>query len=156
MVILLFPLIWYMRVLLCFDCLQPHGLFATLLSMEFPRQEYGSGLPFPPLGDIPNPGIEPELPASPALPGGFCTAMPPGGIGTNLWLLLLRLNLCLSVVGQSSDSTAVGLTLLCWMSGRCPRGACGCSILFLKDKKSHTQSTWGCATWPGGPSSVDK
>ena len=28
------------------------------LSMEFPRQEYWSGLPFPPPGDLPGPGIE--------------------------------------------------------------------------------------------------
>ena len=32
-------------------------------SMEFSRQEYWSGLPFPPLGDLPNPGIEPGSPA---------------------------------------------------------------------------------------------
>ena len=32
------------------------------LSMEFPRQEYWSGLSFPSLGCIPNPGIEPESP----------------------------------------------------------------------------------------------
>jgi len=31
--------------------------------MEFPRQEYWSGLPFLSLGDLPNPGIEPGLPA---------------------------------------------------------------------------------------------
>ena len=29
------------------------------LSMEFSRQEYWSGLPFPSPGDLPNPGIEP-------------------------------------------------------------------------------------------------
>ena len=34
------------------------------LSMEFPRQEYLSGLPFPPPGDLPNPGIKPMSPAS--------------------------------------------------------------------------------------------
>ena len=33
------------------------------LSMKFPRQEYWSGLPFPPLGDLPNPGTEPASPA---------------------------------------------------------------------------------------------
>ena len=33
------------------------------LSMGFPRQEYWSGLPFPSLGNLPNPGIEPESPA---------------------------------------------------------------------------------------------
>ena len=33
------------------------------LSMESPRQEYWSGLPFPSPGDLPNPGIEPRSPA---------------------------------------------------------------------------------------------
>ena len=33
------------------------------LSMEFSRQEYWSGLPCPPPGDLPNPGIEPRSPA---------------------------------------------------------------------------------------------
>ena len=28
--------------------------------MEFSRQEYGGGLPFPSPGDLPDPGIEPE------------------------------------------------------------------------------------------------
>ena len=31
----------------------------TPLTMGFSRQEYWSGLPFPPQGDLPNPGIEP-------------------------------------------------------------------------------------------------
>ena len=41
----------------------------------FSRQEYWSGLPYPPPGDFPNPGIEPE---SPALAGGFFTTNSPG------------------------------------------------------------------------------
>ena len=58
-------------------------LFATLwtaaykapLSMEFSRQEYWNGLPFPPPEDFPHPGIEPRSPAlqADALPSG-----PPG------------------------------------------------------------------------------
>ena len=40
------------------------------LSMGFPRQEYWSGLPFLPSGDLPDPGIEPTSPAS---AGGFFT-----------------------------------------------------------------------------------
>ena len=31
--------------------------------MGFPRQEYWSGLPFPFLGDLPNPGVKPVCPA---------------------------------------------------------------------------------------------
>ena len=46
------------------DSLQPHGLHCeALLSMEFSRQEYWSGLPFPSPGDLPDPGIEPGFPA---------------------------------------------------------------------------------------------
>ena len=43
------------------------------LSMNFLRQEYWSGLPCPPAGNLPNPGIEPVSPASPALAGRFFT-----------------------------------------------------------------------------------
>ena len=32
-------------------------------SMEFSRQEYWSGLPFPSPGDLPDPGTEPRSPA---------------------------------------------------------------------------------------------
>jgi len=31
--------------------------------MGFPRKKYWSGLPFPSLGDLPNPGIKPTFPA---------------------------------------------------------------------------------------------
>ena len=48
------------------------------MSMGFSRQEYWSGLPFPTLWDLPDPGIEPAPLASPALTGGFFTAVPPG------------------------------------------------------------------------------
>ena len=44
------------------------------LSMGFPRQEQWSGLPFPALGDLPDPGIAPASLASPALAGGFLTS----------------------------------------------------------------------------------
>ena len=50
----------------------------TLLSMGFSRQEYWSGLPFPSPGDLPDPGIEPQYPVSPALAGRFFSTAPPG------------------------------------------------------------------------------
>ena len=43
------------------------------LSVGFSRQEYWSGLPFPPAGDLPDPGIVPKSLASPALAGRFFT-----------------------------------------------------------------------------------
>ena len=44
-------------------------------SVGFSRQEYWSGLPFPSLGDLPNPGIEPR---SPALQEDALPSEPPG------------------------------------------------------------------------------
>ena len=46
--------------------------------MGLSRQEYWSGLSFPPPGDLPDPGIEPESLRSPALAGGFFPSEPPG------------------------------------------------------------------------------
>ena len=48
------------------------------LSMEFSRQEYWNGLPFPTPEDCLNPGIKPTSPASPVLAGGFFPMEPPG------------------------------------------------------------------------------
>ena len=58
----------------------------TPLSMEFSRQEYWSGLPFPTPGDIPDPGIEPaslardgtHVSCISSLAAGFITTAPPG------------------------------------------------------------------------------
>ena len=51
--------------------LQPHG---SSVHGILSRQEYWSGLPFPPPGDLPDPGIEPESSVFPVLAGGFFTA----------------------------------------------------------------------------------
>ena len=64
------------------------------LSMEFSRQEYWSGLPFPSPGDLPDPGIEPrslalqadsllyEPPGKPCISQGRLTAV------TNVYLVV--------------------------------------------------------------------
>ena len=79
-------------VLSCFSRVQ---LFVTLWTVArqaplftgFPRQEYWSGLPFPPPGDLPDPGIKP---ASLALAGGFFnTSTPRKAILLSLTQLLL-------------------------------------------------------------------
>ena len=77
-------------VCVCLICIYPMPsqfspvqLFATLwtvafqspLSMGFSWQECWIVLPFPPLGDLPNPKIKP---VSLALAGGFFTTEPPG------------------------------------------------------------------------------
>ena len=48
--------VWLFAFLWTAECLFP-------LSMEFSKQEYWSGLPFPSLGDLPHPGIKPRSPA---------------------------------------------------------------------------------------------
>ena len=68
----------HMKVLVSQLCptLQPYGLsLQAPLSMKFSRQEYWSGLPFPPSGDLPDPGIKP---GSPALQTDSLPSEPPG------------------------------------------------------------------------------
>ena len=48
------------------------------LCMGFSRQEYWSGLPFPPLGDLPDSETEPVSLVAPALAGGFFITETPG------------------------------------------------------------------------------
>ena len=62
------------------DSLRPHGTVAYQAppSMEFSRQEYWGGLPFPSPGDFPSPGIEPGAPtlqadALPSEPPNYLT-----------------------------------------------------------------------------------
>ena len=49
-----------------------------LLSVEFSRQEYWDGLPFPTPGDLTDSGIESSSPMSFKLAGRFFTTAPPG------------------------------------------------------------------------------
>ena len=61
------------------DSLRPHGLQPArlLCPWGFSKQEYWSGLPYPPPGDLPNPGIEIES-GSPALQADSLPSEPPG------------------------------------------------------------------------------
>ena len=88
------------------------------LFMEFPRQDYWSGLPFPPPGDLPDPGIEPMCLASPALAGRFFTTVLPKYV---LCLLIYKM----IIKRKNEDSTGE------WEAGRGPPtirgGVGGCS-----------------------------
>ena len=78
------------RVQLCdpTDCSPPgssiHGILQAR-TLEW--------LPFPSPGDLPNRGIEPEFPASPALAGGFFTIEPPGSPSWRYQSLFIHLPL---------------------------------------------------------------
>ena len=48
------------------------------MSLEFSRQDYWSGLPFPTPGHLPDPGIEPRSPVSPELQADSLPTEPTG------------------------------------------------------------------------------
>ena len=96
------------------------------LSMGFPRQEYWSGLPCLPPGDLPYPRIEP---VSPALAGGFFTAEPP----EILYLLFVNFSWLTCSTAQWNQAVMVWVAL----SG-CPRG---------KALKPLATSQWGSDAW---------
>ena len=76
-------LITFPSLTICVQWFSPVWLFAATwtiawqapLPMEFSRQEYWSGVPFPTPGDRPDPGIEPVSLVFPALADGFFSAI---------------------------------------------------------------------------------
>ena len=86
------------------------------LSMEFPRQEYWSGLPFLSPGDLTKPGIEPASLASPALANGFFTTVPPGKPSHHLISYnpeyLVRVSYLLKHILESVSLRKILITLL--------------------------------------------
>ena len=74
------------------------------LLLEFPRQEYWSGLPFPTPGGLPDPGIKLVFFVSPALAGKFFTTESPGKpkwCSQPVWA---------AVAGESSGDRKLGST----------------------------------------------
>ena len=60
-------------------------------SMGFSRQEYWSGVPCPPPGDLPDPGTESTSLTSPALAGGLFITSTTWGAPGAAWVLSLHL-----------------------------------------------------------------
>ena len=76
--------------------------------MRISRQEYGSGLPCPPPGDLSNPGLKPVSLKSPALAGGFFTISATS---------LLRPILCAPRTGACQVSPSMGFSRQEYWSG---------------------------------------
>ena len=76
------------------------------LSMEFSQQEYGSELPCPPPGDLPDPEIEPGSLMSPALAGVFFYQQ------CHLQSLFLK-GLIVNILGTGGCKVSVATTQLC-------------------------------------------
>ena len=65
--------------------------------MGFSRQEYQTGLPFPPPGVLPYPGMEPASPVSPALTGGFFTTTPSGKPYAGMYFFIIAKHLYIEI-----------------------------------------------------------
>ena len=98
--------VFYVYVYKCASLVSHVSLFTTPwtvahqapLSMGFSRQEHWSGLPFPPAGDLSNPGIEPR---SPPLLADSLSSEPPGKPYTHIhthihiWIYVYLACICL-------------------------------------------------------------
>ena len=104
------------------SCFNRVPLFANLwavahqapLSMGFSRQEYCSGLPYLPPGDLPDPGIKPR---SPCIAGRFFTAEPAGSpvVGCSVVSDSLQVQDC-SLPGSSSVRGNLQARILEWVA----------------------------------------
>ena len=127
--------------------------------MEFSRQDYQRGLPFPSPGDFPYPGIEP---GSPSLQTDSLPTEPPGkpkNIGHLFLFLCLSHKFCLKISnfkclaegsggfpgGLDSKESAcnVGNLGLIPGLGRCPGGGCGNLLQYSCLGNSHGQRSLG-------------
>ena len=113
--------------------------------MEFSRQEYWSGLPFPSPGDLPDPGIEPRSPALQAdallseLPGKIPPLELEGGNGAPLdvgWTLVLPLEWhlppwCESILGLKVEAVQGKQVSLEWTEASGVSGNGGTTLEFL-------------------------
>ena len=80
------------------------------LSMEFSRQEYWSGLPFPTPGALSDPGIKPKSLVSPALAGGFFITKPPENpmcVCAHKHICIKNHHFCKKLVGGSTEDRCV-------------------------------------------------
>ena len=83
--------------------------------MGFPRQEYWSGLPFPPLEHLPNPEIKPTSLVSPALAGRFFTTSAPWEAPSYIESII---NLVVPLADIQCDFILVVLLLICHLSSK--------------------------------------
>ena len=103
------------------------------LSMRFSRQEYPSGLPCPPPGDLPNLGTEPR---SPTLQADSLPSEPPGKPLVRLAIIKKSTdNKCWRGCGEN------GTLLHCWWE--CKLGSCyGKLWNYLMMQQSHSSGIY--------------
>ena len=122
------------------NSLWPHGLYVARqapLSMGFSQQEYWSVMPFPPPGDLPDPGIEPASLTSPALAGGlFTTSATWDALNEPTWSNSSLSELPLQV-SKSFSSYQLCFGVFCGLSG-------------ITSALPHHR-TWLTCPWPDTP-----
>ena len=100
------------------DCSSPgssvHGIFF--------RQEYWSGLPFPLPGDLPEPGIKPPFPVSPASQVDSSPAEPSGKPGKDIITfskaaLLIAITSSPACTGMQQQTSHIDETQIIWHLG---------------------------------------
>ena len=105
--------------------------------MEFSRQEYWSGLPFPSPGDLPNPGVKPESPALQT------DSLPTEPLGTPYFQVAfcITLFICVCISGCAVSSLLCGLLSSCGKQGLlsgCNVGFSSQWLLLLQSKGSRS------------------
>ena len=120
------------------------------LAMGFSRQEYWSGLPCPPPGELPDPGMEPSALQSPVLAGGFPTPRTPWeALGTPAleWIHLSWDR------ARAANPRQTLVSLLQTVRPRQPAGRERLSLEHVKQSCSSTEDPlgtrrWQWANWP--------
>ena len=107
--------------------------------MEFSRQEYWSGLPFPSPGDLPDPGIEPVPSAVEGKGAGKLYVRTCIGIGDRHWL---------GVVGRWVHPLPIRARHEPRVRPR--RGCWRCGVVTVDGHRLFIG--WGCGRHRGGPS----
>ena len=110
----------------------------ALLTMEFSRQEYWSGLPFLPPGDLPDSGVEPESLTSLALAGGFFTTRPP------------RKSLVRHGKEKKENEALLDLSSKNLQSCSGAESICGAKIAVNAEKVTYKLKSTSCGEFPGG------
>ena len=122
----------------------------TPLSMEFSRQEYWSGWPFPPPGDLPDPGLRWCCVQGACMVPCFCSQPPAFAPGASEWLLGFLASLCL-------------LSRICPTAHTCSYSSCHtcrCVLLLKETEKAmapHSSTLAWKTPWteePGGLQSM--